>query len=175
MKKRVCALGLGLLAAASSTSLVLACGDKFLIMSRGTRYQRAPIERDPTGVLIYSSPSSDVSKALAGVAADVILRQAGYRPTLVSSSAAFDQALSMGGWDLVVADLSDVETVTRRSKDVSLLPVVVNPSAAVLKATRRQFPVILKGPVKSQALLDAVDQVLASRSKAARKTSRAAL
>jgi hypothetical protein len=174
MKKLLCVLSLGLLVAAGSAIPALACGDKFLIMSRGTRYQRAPVARDPAAILIYNSPSSEVSQALAGVSADTVLRQAGYRPTLVASSAALDEALSKGGWDLVVAGLSDADTVTRRSKGVSVLPVAVNPSAAVLKESKRQFPVILKGPLKSQAFLDAVDQALASQTKTPRKANRAA-
>jgi hypothetical protein len=72
-----------LLAGIVPGSNVLGCGDKFLVFSRGTRYQRAPVSREPSAILIYLDPLSDVSRGLAGVPVDATLRKAGYRPTMV--------------------------------------------------------------------------------------------
>ncbi len=175
MSRWICGLCLSLLLAGGSVIPILGCGDKFLIVSRGTRYQRAPLARDPAGILIYTSPSSDVSKALAGIPVDATLRQAGYHLAFIDSPAELDRALSKGGWDLVLAGLADAEALSRRSTGATFLPVVLNPSTAALKETRKQFPVVLKGPAKSQALLDAVDEALSSRAKVSKKTNKAAI
>jgi len=45
MSKRLYAAGLLLLIGVSSGDILLACGDKFLISSRGTRFQRAAVAR----------------------------------------------------------------------------------------------------------------------------------
>jgi hypothetical protein len=43
MKARATLAGLVLLAGLGSIDLLPGCGDKFLVSSRGTRYQRAPL------------------------------------------------------------------------------------------------------------------------------------
>ena len=41
-----------------TSGAVLACGDKFLMPSRGSRFQQAPMERMPASILFYANPSS---------------------------------------------------------------------------------------------------------------------
>ena len=65
--------------------------------------------------------------------------------------------------------------LNQRSKDLVVLPVILNATAANLKETKKQFPVILKAPAKSQSLLDAVDEALAARAKAHPKAAKAAI
>src|SRR5437879_7674005 len=98
MWKSLCAASLVLLTSIGSVNnILLACGDKFLVLSRGTRYQRAPAVRKPVAILIYANPASEVPKALAGVPVDATLRSVGYRPTTVATPAEFEKALSHGG------------------------------------------------------------------------------
>ena len=66
MRQALCAASLMLLTGISSVDSLLACGDKFLVSSRGTRYHLAPAVRKPAAILIYTNPVSDVPKALAG-------------------------------------------------------------------------------------------------------------
>jgi len=172
MASRLCTFILISTTVCTSLSPVLGCGDKFLVVSRGTRFQRAPVTRSPAAILIYTNPTSEARKALAGVAVDATLRQAGYRPTMVDSAAAFESALGRGGWDLVLVGLADAEAVSKRSKNVGVLPVVVNPTSAELQQTRKLYPVVLKVPAKGPAVLEAVDDALTARSK--QKSSRTA-
>jgi hypothetical protein len=165
-----------LFASIGSLNRLPACGDKFLVVSRGTRYQRAPISRTPAAILIYRNPASDLPIALAGVLLDETLRKAGYRPTVVITSADYEEALSRGGWDLVLVGIADAPSASRRVQSNSgVLPVVVNPTAAELQQTKKLYPVVLKAPAKSEALLDAVDQALASSHKAQAKESKPAI
>ena len=162
------------LAAIGSVSLVFACGDKYLISGRGTRFQRAPVPRQPAAILIYSNPASEVPRALAGVPVEATLRKVGYRPTTVDTSAEFEKALSGGGWDLVLVGLADAQAVSQRVQSKSgVLPVVLNASAAEMKQSRKLYPVVFKGPSKSQTFLDAVDESLASRPKPQAKAAKA--
>ena len=153
-------------------SNVLGCGDKFLVFSRGTRYQRAPVSRESSAILIYLDPLSDVSKGLADVPVDAILRKAGYRPTMVETAGEFDRALQEGGWDLVLVATADAPAVAQRVKNLGILPVAFKPTPAELKQTRKLFPVVLQAPTKSQTLVDAVDQALASRPKSQQRIKR---
>ena len=156
--------GLVLLAGFGSNDHLLACGDKFLVSSRGTRYQRAPVSYGPAAILIYANPASDVPKALASVSVASTLGRVGYRPTLVENAAQFEAMLSRGGWDLVLVGMADAQAVSQRVKSYAVvLPVVL--TTEDLKQTRKQFPVVLKGPAKSEAFLEVISDALASRPK----------
>ena len=145
---------------------LFACGEKFRVGIRGTRFQRPPVARAAASILIYANPALNLSKALAGVPVDDTLRKAGYRPTTVRSPKEFQSALDRGGWDLVLLDLADSSTAIARSPVANppvVLPVVFNASKAELAAAKKQHPRVLKGPVKSQSLVDAVDDALAEK------------
>ncbi len=141
-----------------------ACGDKFLVVSRGTRFQRAPLARKPASILIYSGLLGQPQGRGAGI--EEVLRKNGYRPTTVATAAEFDRALSQGGWDLVVVGIADASAARRRlPQRSSLMPVVANPSEEEWKRSRQEYPVVLKAPAKGPAVLDAVDQALAAQRK----------
>ena len=166
MKKRM--LIAGLLIVASAGSELLACGDKFLVASRGTRYQRAAVARQPANILVYTNTTSALPKALERADVDATLRKAGYKPTSVSGPSELEQALRRGGWDLVVADLADGMAVSGRLQGASapmLLPVAYNATGSDLAQAKKDYQRILKGPVKSQAFLEAIDDALALREK----------
>ena len=112
MRKTLLAVGVLFIYGISSGEL-LACGDKFLVASRGTRYQRAGQARQAASILIYLPPSSTMPKAFERVSEDVT-RKAGYRVISVSNATELDQALRQGGWDLLLADLADSPDVRGR-------------------------------------------------------------
>ena len=172
MSKRLCAVGLLLVIGIGSGDISMACGDKFLVSSRGTRFQRAAVAREPASILIYANPASELPKLLAGVAVDATLTKAGYRPTTVASSDELDKALSRGGWDLVLVGVADAQGVSkglRGDHAPAVLPVVFNPTTGQLEETRRLYRVVLKAPVKSQSFLSAIDEALAHRPKSQAK------
>lgn len=158
------AVAVVLLFGATTTDALLACGDKFLVRSRPTRFQRPAPARSPAAVLVYLNPSLNLPKALANVPIDATLGKVGYRATTVTRQEDLTRALGQGGWDLVVVDVADTAVVTagpQGTGSLNLLPVAFNPSRAELAAARTQHGRVLKGPVKSQAFLDAVDDALA--------------
>jgi hypothetical protein len=167
MNKRLCAGFLMLLIGFTSTNLLFACGDKFLISSRGTRYQKAPIKREPHAILIWVNPASEVATGLQDVDVDETLRKVGYQPTSVATAAEFDSALIRGGWDLVIVGIADAQALTDRlhSNAPTLLPVALNATDSQMKQAKVQYDVVLRGHVKRAAFLSAVDEALARRSK----------
>jgi hypothetical protein len=147
---------------------LLACGEKFLMGSRGSRLQRPAPVRTSAAILVYANPGLNLTRALANVPFEATLRKAGYRPTVVSSADAFDTALGQGGWDLVVVDVADSPTVISRAQGLKappiVLPVMYNPTGAELSAAKKQHPRILKAPTKNHSFLEAVDDALATAS-----------
>lgn len=168
MSKRLCAVGLLLLIGINSANILLACGDKFLVSSRGTRFQRAAVARGPASILIYTNPASELPKALANIPVDATLAKAGYRLTTVATSDELDKALSHGGWDLVLVGMADAPGVSKRLRGdhaPAVLPVVLNPTTSELRETRKLYPVVLQAPAKSQSFLSTIDEALAHRPK----------
>ena len=157
-----------LLIGVGSTNILLACGDKFLVSSRSTRYQKPAVARTPSAILIWANPASELSKGLAGVAVDDTLRKVGYRPTTVATASEFDQALNRGGWDLVIVGAADAQAVSERLRSAgspAVVPVALNPTTAQFQQVKKEYAVVLKAPAKRQSFLDAVDEALARRSK----------
>jgi hypothetical protein len=167
MNTPVVAAALVLLVSVGTSDTLLACGEKFLMGSRGTRFQRPAKIRQSAAILVYANPALNLPKALANVPIEAALRKAGHRPTVVTSPEAFSSALSQGGWDLVLADVSDSQALTGRARNANspiVLPVLYNPTGAELAAARKQHARILKAPTKNQSFIDAIDDALAQRS-----------
>jgi hypothetical protein len=161
-------LVVGILAFSASGADLLACGDKFLVISRGTRFERAAMPREPAAILVYVNPASTLPKALERVPIEATLRRVGYQPTTVAQPGEFEQALGRGGWDVVIADLADSAALRGRlqgSEAPAILPVLHAATGRELAQARRDYLHVLRGPVKSQSLVDAVDEVLAQRQK----------
>jgi len=145
---------------------LLACGDKFLVGSRGTRFQRAAPARQPANILVYANPFSSLPEALERAEVDETLRKAGYTPTSVATASELERALQRGGWDLVIADLADGPALRAqlRGEDAPmLLPVAYNLTGRELAAAKRDHQRVIKGPVRNQSFLDAIDDALALR------------
>jgi DNA-binding NtrC family response regulator len=163
--KRLLATALLTIITVGAWADVQACGDKFLVPTRGTRFQRPPDMREPAAILVFAN-SAIVPASVANAAIDAMLRKAGYRPTSVNNVSDFDKALDRGKWDLVLVDLADGPSVSSRLQGVSapvLLPVAQNMSSSQLTEARKHYARVVAMPVKSRALIDVVDDALAQR------------
>ena len=161
-------LAVGILLAYIGSSDLLACGDKFLVASRGTRYQRAGQARRAS-ILVYMHAKSTIPKAFERVNEDVT-KKAGYSVTSVANANELEQALRQGGWDVLLADLADSPAVRDRIKSSGagaplLIPVAYGATGTEITQAKKDYQRILKGPIKTYAFLEAMDDILALRSK----------
>lgn len=159
-------LALVLVAFAGAGDL-LACGDKFFAISRGTRFQH-PSARQFARILIYANTASRLPTALANVPLDAALHKAGYQQTTVTSEGDLNNALALGGWDLLIADVADARAVSARLRleaSPVVLPVVYNATKADVKQAKAEFKCVLATPTKRQVFLDAIDEALVLNSK----------
>ena len=168
MKKTLLAVAILVIYGIGSGDL-LACGDKFLVASRGTRYQRAGQARRAS-ILVYEHAKSTLPKAFERVSEDVT-KKAGYRVTSVANANELEQALRQGGWDVILADLADSPAVRDRIRSTGapgaplLVPVAYGVTGTEIAQAKREYQRILKGPIKTYAFLEAMDDILALRNK----------
>lgn len=159
---------------AATPSDMLACGDKFLVPSRGIRFQGPPLDRESATILLYASTDSALGAALKTLSVEDALRKAGYRPTTVASAADFDTRLRAARWDVLVIDLADGPEIARRLPSTAapiVLPVAYGTAGVSADGAKTQYQQVLKSPKKNKAFLDAVDKVIAERAKARTKSS----
>ena len=176
MRTRLLAATLVTITALGASADIQACGDKFLVPTRGTRFQRPPEVRESAAILVYAN-SAVVPASVANAALDSMLRKAGYRPTSVNSLADFDKAVGQGRWDLVLVDLADGPSVSSRFQGDSapvLLPVAQNLSSSQLIEARKRYARVVAMPAKSRALIEVVDDALAHRRESQARAGRTA-
>jgi hypothetical protein len=131
---------------------LLACGDKFLVAGRGTRYQR-PKNARAASVLIYANPSTGLPAALRNVKVETVLKHEGHRSTTVETFEQLSAILAGGRFDVIVAAGSvaaDVEKLLGGRPD-------------------RAVVVALNAPPKEGSLLKAIDKAVEQRDQSARK------
>ena len=125
-----------LLAFAFSGGALLACGDKFLVASRGTRFQRGPEPGRGYAVVLFAPQTSPLAERTRREATAKALARAGYRLVAVESAADLASRLAESRPSLVVASAADALALGSHVAPGSL---VVAPAAG------------------TDALLDAVD------------------
>jgi CheY-like chemotaxis protein len=152
---------------------LFACGDKFLVVSRGTRHQRAPLGRPSASILVYANPSTSLPQALSNVPIDKTLRRAGYRSTSVTTAEELEKALREHEWDLIVADIQEGNAIRARLDGRGVvLPVIHAASVEELAKARKEYHLLLSAPTKAEAFLEAVDDAVALKQKNTAKTRR---
>src|SRR3954469_9624157 len=102
MKDRIRLVVVVAIAGAWLSGDLLACGDKFLVTARGTRFQR-PKNARAASVLIYANPSSGLPASLKNVKVDSVLQHEGHRSTTVETFEQLSAILAGGRFDVVVA------------------------------------------------------------------------
>jgi hypothetical protein len=171
MKRRVGLVGLLVAVGLWMGADLLACGDKFLVAGRGTRYQR-PKNARAASVLIYANPSTGLQAALKKVPLDSVLKHEGHRSTTVESPDQLSAILASGRFDVVLVASGDAAVVEKLLGGGPDAPVVV---ALCVKAAGQEQPAsdkgasCLKTPPKEGSLLEAIDKAVDRHDQNARK------
>ena len=125
---------------------MLACGDKFLIAGRGTRYQR-PKNARAASVLIYADPASAVAATLKKARVESLLKLEGHRATKVQTFQDLSTIVAGGRYDVILtpnSDSADVQRLVQTSADAAIV-------------------VGVDDLVKNRSLLQAIDKAVLQR------------
>ena len=132
---------------------LLACGDKFLIAGRGTRYQR-PKNARAASVLIYADPGSAMAATIKKAKIESLLKLEGHRATKVQTLQELSTIVSSGRYDVILTANDDAADVQRLLQ--------ASPDAAVV--------IGVEDLVKNRSLLEAVDKAVLQRDQNLKKT-----
>jgi hypothetical protein len=159
MKLMAWAVAAGCLAGAVAD--VDGCGDKFLRVGRGARYQRGYVAIRPACILLYARPGSALGATMREL--EPTLKRAGHKPTVVEDSRAMAAAMSHDHPNLVLAALEDIGAVEKAvgaSARADVLPVLVHPSAGAREDALRDYHHVAESPGRKQDLLARIDDVM---------------
>jgi len=131
---------------------LLACGDKFLVAGRGTRYQRPKTAR-AASILIYADPASAVAATLKKAKVESLLKLEGHRATKVQSLEELSAIVSSGRYDVILTANGDSANVQK---------LVASPDAATVLG--------VDDLVKNRSLLQAIDNAVSQRDQNLKKT-----
>ena len=147
---------------------VSACGDKFLLVGRGVRFDRAYAAIHPASILIVLPTKNVKSPAVRDARLATALKMAGHRVEVAQQPANLSEILGRSRHDIVLAERADASAI----RDVaaaggqpkpSIVGVLEDPSTAELTAARQQFDYVLKTPQPLPQILNLVDDVMKAR------------
>lgn len=175
MQTRWSAISVVVLLFGLADGYLIACGDKFLVPSRGMRFELTPVARQQAAVLLYANATTPLPALFSKLSVDPALRKAGYRPTVVATAEEFDVTLRRASWDVVLLDVADGQPgrLPAASGSPTLIAVATNSSASAIAMAKKQCAAILKPPKQSQAFVQALDAAIATHQKRA-KTAKGA-
>ena len=133
---------------------MLACGDKFLIGGRGTRYQRPKTAR-AASVLIYADPASAVAAALKKAKVESLLKLEGHRAAKVQTLQELSTIVAGGRYDVILTPNSDSANVQRLVQESADAAIVI----------------AVDDLVKNRSILAAIDKAVLQRDQNLKKAA----
>lgn len=152
-----------------SASNVLACGDKYVVLGKGVRFQRAYAASHPASILIYLRPGSRWATAENRDRLVTVLRMVGHRPQAVSTVEELQAAMATGQFDILMTEFNSVahatETVAAAQARPTIIPLLFEPTRDERAAIERQNSCAVQVSKRNHELLTVVNDVMAQRLK----------
>jgi hypothetical protein len=169
MPRRVLLVVALVVVASAAYPALQACGDKFLMVGRGAKFQRAYASVHPGKVLIFARPSTAERAAIRDPQLHRALRQAGHAVSVIEDWALLEQALKTVPVDVVLVDVAEATRVnsaiaaapTRPQALFVAFPNAVPPADVVCR---------LKSSDRPLRYLDEVENTMKSRAKSAKRS-----
>jgi hypothetical protein len=154
-----------------TTQVADACGDKFLLIGRGIKFQRGYAAVYRANILLYSVSTAD---GRASIMRDAkfhdALKTAGHQLTVVQNTEAVKSALRSGTYDVVLTEIAQATTLgtdLATSKSIVLPVVEEKPTKDQIETCKRLFPTCkLKSSGKALSFLEVIDKEMEARAKA---------
>lgn len=146
-----------------------ACGDKFLVIGRGVRQQRAQGAVQRASILLYRDAQGQLDAALREQKVETHLKLAGHTLRSVDGRSQLIERLASGRYDIVLASLSEMAAVEQALGSSPtrpfLLPVIHNPTGEELAQAETDFSCVMSSPSTKKHYLAVIDEAMVLRKK----------
>jgi hypothetical protein len=165
----------GLVFAASGSQAVSACGDKFLLVGRGVRFEQAYAAIHPASILIVLPVKGVKSAAVRDSRLLTALRNAGHKVEVVQQPANLADALSRSRRDIILVERVDAAALHDMAPPAgqlkpSIIGVLEDPSPSALTDAKRQLEYVLQTPTSLARILNLMDDVMKARRDSSRRS-----
>ena len=144
---------------------VLACGDKFLVIGRGTR--RIQTARHRASILLVLPPDTGLAAAAREMKLEATLKQAGHTVETLTAPAKMSASLAARRYDFVIAGAAAAAMVVRDSSGVTpaptVIPLVLKTDTPAAGGTVEPSSLAIEAPTRSLAYLSAIDSEMGRR------------
>jgi len=164
MRKSISIFALGVAMFIFPAADVFGCGDKYLSVGRGARFQRGYVSLHPVSVAVFKSQVTGSQSFLSR------LKIAGHRVTVADSAAKLETMLATGKFDVVLAGFESASLVegmiVKQSTKPTFLPVVEEGSDVAPGAAKKYGCVLNAAAGKKQKnFLAVLDDAVQARMK----------
>jgi hypothetical protein len=150
-----------------------ACGDKFLLVGRGVKFQRAYAAIYPASIVIYAQPERHTARAIRDPRLQTDLKLAGHRVLVVETDVALARALDSDKVDLVLTDVADADRMSTQGaaspSRPTVLPVMYEPTKEEAKAIETRYQCRLTSSDRADRYLVTIDDAMKARAAQKRK------
>jgi hypothetical protein len=148
-----------------------ACGDKFLMVGRGARFQRAYASVYPGKLLIYARSSTDPKAAIRDPQLHKALRQAGHSVSVIEDWGLLEQALKTVPVDVVLVDIAEAGRLRDLMASSPTHPDALYVAfSSKMSAASPQLVCRLKSSDRPLKYLDEIENAMKARSKHAKNS-----
>jgi hypothetical protein len=157
------------------TGTAHACGDKFLLLGRAAKYQRAYAAIHPASIVIYALPQRHAAKAIRDPRLQSDLKLAGHRVAVVENEAALARVLESERVDLVLTDVADADHASKQgaasAAKPTVLPVMYEPTREEAREIENRYQCRLKSSDRTDRYLRTIDDAMKARVDRRKKAS----
>jgi hypothetical protein len=161
--------GLVLVVAVAGGREASACGDKFLVIGRGVRQQRAQGARQSASILLYFDAAGQLASTVRDEKLDAHLKLAGHRVRSVAGPSELSMSIGTKQYDIVLAPLSEMAAVLAVIGSAPprpvLLPVIHNPTGQELAQAEVDYGCVMRSPSTKKHYLAVIEEAMARRNR----------
>jgi hypothetical protein len=151
------------------------CGDKLLVLGRGVRFQTLNGSR-PANILAFLRAGTGASAVAGDQRFQLALKKAGYQFRVVRDDEEVDVALRSGKYDLVIAEISDLNAIDlalhSTPRAPALLPILYQPTRLEVTSGEQRYRYVLKAPDKDSHYVSVIEKALEMKFEAEAKLKR---
>ena len=144
-------------------SIANACGDKFLVNSRGMKQENLLVASNAGRILLYRNDNSSIATQSLTDDLKRALIRSGHTVVIVETFDQVEDALGSSTYDVVMADIADAEAI-KGIETFGPSPIVLplidkkNSSRDEKKAASKMYGAVLKAPGRTSYVLLLVDE-----------------
>jgi hypothetical protein len=147
---------------------VSACGDKFVVVGRGVRFEQAYAAIHPASILIVLPTKNVKSAAVRDSHLVTALKMAGHHVEVVQQPANLADVMGRSRRDIILVEQADASAFQEIAAPAgqpkpSIVGVLENPSPSALTEAKHQLEFVLTTPSPIARILNLMDDVMKAR------------